>query len=69
LGAGLVTGGVIGAAAASTYPVYQTPATSAVGGYCATAVRKCVLTSSAPVGTGCSCRVQGGRARGTVVGL
>lgn len=69
LGAGLVTGSVIGAAAASTYPIYQTPVTSAVGGYCATEVRTCALTSSAPVGTGCSCRVQGGRARGTVVGL
>jgi hypothetical protein len=66
--AGLVTGSVIGAAAASSYPVYQTPASSAVGGYCATAVRTCGLTNSAPVGTGCSCRTQGGRARGTVVG-
>jgi hypothetical protein len=49
--AGLVTGSVIGAAAASTYPAYQTP-----------------VSSAAPVGTGCSCRTQGGRARGTVVG-
>ena len=66
--AGLVTGSVIGAAAASTYPVYQTPIPSTMGGYCATTVRTCALTNSAPVGTGCSCRTQGGRARGTVVG-
>jgi hypothetical protein len=66
--AGLVTGSVIGAAAASTYPVYQTPISSTVGGYCATTVRTCALTNAAPVGTGCSCRTQGGRARGTVVG-
>jgi hypothetical protein len=66
--AGLVTGSVIGAAAASTYPVYQTPMSSTVGGYCATTVRTCALSNSAPMGTGCSCRTQGGRARGTVVG-
>lgn len=66
--AGLVTGSVIGAAAASTYPVYQTPISSTIGGYCATTVRTCALINSAPVGTGCSCRTQGGRARGTVVG-
>ena len=65
--AGLVTGSVIGAAAASTYPVYQTPIPSTMGGYCATTVRTCAR-HSAPVGTGCSCRTQGGRARGNVVG-
>jgi hypothetical protein len=72
-GWGLATGAVIGAAA--TYPyynypysTYQTPVSSTVGGYCATTVRTCALTSAAPVGTGCSCRVSGGRARGTVVG-
>ncbi len=72
-GAGLVTGSIVGAAA--TYPYYnypystnQTPISSAAGGYCATSVRTCALSNSAPVGTGCSCRTQGGRARGTVVG-
>ena len=72
-GWGLASGAVIGAAA--TYPyynypysTYQTPVSSTVGGYCATSVRTCALTSAAPVGTGCSCRVSGGRARGTVVG-
>ncbi|MDF2970482.1 MAG: hypothetical protein K0R61_932 [Microvirga sp.] len=75
-GWGLATGALIGAAA--TYPyydypyynypyaTYQTPVASADGGYCVTAVRTCALTNSAPIGTGCSCRVQGGRARGTV---
>lgn len=73
VGAGLVTGGIIGAAA--TYPynnypysTYQTPVSSAVGGYCATSVRTCALINPAVVGTGCSCRTSGGRARGTVVG-
>jgi hypothetical protein len=72
-GWGLATGAIIGAAA--TYPYYnypyspyQTPVSSTVGGYCATSVKTCALTSAAPVGTGCSCRVSGGRARGTVVG-
>jgi hypothetical protein len=71
--AGLATGAAIGAAA--TYPyynypyaTYQTPVASADGGYCATSVRTCALASPAPVGTGCSCRTSGGRARGTVVG-
>ncbi len=71
-GAGLVTGSVIGAAA--TYPyynypysTYQTPVTSTSGGYCATTVRTCALINPAPVGTGCSCRTQGGRARGSVI--
>jgi hypothetical protein len=79
--AGLATGAVIGAAATypyynypySTYPystpysTYQTPVASGDGGYCATPVRTCALTSAAPVGTGCSCRISGGRARGSVV--
>jgi hypothetical protein len=69
--AGLATGAAIGAAAASTYPsyypAYSTPATSTLGGYCATSVRTCAMTSSAPVGIGCSCRTSGGRARGSVV--
>jgi hypothetical protein len=73
VGAGLVTGSIIGAAA--TYPyynypysTYQTPVSSAVGGYCATSVRTCALITPAAVGTGCSCSTSGGRARGTVVG-
>jgi hypothetical protein len=65
--AGLVTGTLIGAAAASTYPVYTTPVPPPIGGYCATPVRTCDLIDPAPVGIGCSCRTAGGRARGTVV--
>jgi len=68
--AGLATGAVIGAAASTYYTdpaAYQTPVSSEIGGYCATPTRTCALTSSAPVGIGCSCRTQGGRARGTVV--
>ena len=64
---GLATGIAIGAAAAMPAPVYATPA-GAVGSYCATPVRTCALINAAPVGTGCSCRVTGGRARGTVTG-
>jgi hypothetical protein len=66
-GWGLTTGAVIGAAATYPYSTYQTPVSSTVGGYCATAVRTCALTSAAPVGAGCSCRTAEGRARGTVV--
>lgn len=72
--AGLAAGTAIGAAAA--YPAYADPAypiysdaydePSAIGGYCATPVRTCALIDQAPVGTGCSCRVAGGRARGVV---
>jgi hypothetical protein len=65
--AGLATGLVLGTAAASTYPVYATPAQSPDGGYCATPVRTCALINPAPLGTGCSCRTARGRARGTVV--
>lgn len=73
VGAGLVTGSVIGAAAAYPYynypySTYQTPVSSSVGGYCATSVRTCALIRPAPFGTGCSCSTPGGRARGTVVG-
>ncbi|WP_445500520.1 hypothetical protein [Microvirga sp. G4-2] len=80
-GWGLATGALIGAAAtypyyndsyygypyySYPYSTYQTPIASASGGYCVTPVRTCALTSSAPIGTGCSCSTPGGRARGTV---
>lgn len=78
VGAGLATAAVIGAAAgypgygypAYGYPVYPAyevlPAAS--GGQCSTAVKICTLYEPGPIGTGCSCRVPGGRARGVVVG-
>lgn len=79
-GAGLATAATIGALA--TYPVYPDyydypaypvyPAYGAVpaasGGRCSTPVKICTLYERAPLGIGCSCRVPGGRARGTVVG-
>ena len=40
---------------------------SSLGGFCATRVRTCQLYEAAPVGAPCSCRIPGGRARGSVV--
>jgi hypothetical protein len=48
--------------AATTQPYADAP----LGGFCATPIRTCQLYSAAPIGTGCSCRVAGGRARGDV---
>ena len=68
---GLATAAVIGAAA--SYPAYGYPAypayevlPAASGGQCSTPVKICTLYEPAPLGTGCSCRVPGGRARGSV---
>jgi hypothetical protein len=36
------------------------------GNYCATSVKTCLLHESGWLGTGCSCRVHGGRAQGFV---
>ncbi|MCU4181849.1 hypothetical protein [Bosea sp. BH3] len=49
-------------------PVYAEPVYGQIGGYCATEVRTCQLIDPSVIGSGCSCRVSGGRARGTVVG-
>jgi hypothetical protein len=51
---------IAAAAAQSDYP------DSSIGGSCATPARTCQLYSAAPVGTGCSCKVPGGRMRGVV---
>lgn len=52
-----------------SYPVYGAyPTRSALGGYCSTSVKTCTLIDPAAIGGGCSCRVAGGRARGSVVG-
>lgn len=52
-----------------SYPAYETyPVRSALGGYCSTPIKTCQLINAAGIGGGCSCRVAGGRARGTVVG-
>lgn len=82
-GAGLATAATIGALttypaypdyydypAYPAYPVYPAyeVAPAANGGQCSTPVKICTLYERAPLGIGCSCRVPGGRARGTVVG-
>lgn len=49
-------------------PYYAVPAVPAgIGAYCQTPVRTCRLINPSGIGGGCSCRVAGGRARGTVV--
>lgn len=48
-------------------PYYAAPVSSGIGDYCQTPVRTCKLINAADLGAGCSCRVAGGRARGTVV--
>ena len=48
-------------------PVYAAPVSRGIGGYCSTPVRTCQLINVAEVGSGCSCSVAGGRARGAVV--
>jgi hypothetical protein len=37
-----------------------------LGDYCATPAKTCELYSAARMGAGCSCKVPGGRAHGTV---
>jgi hypothetical protein len=78
--AGLAAGTILGAAAVpyyyDPYPypypygyrAYAAPVAGPIGGYCATPVRTCQLIEPSVIGGGCSCRVAGGRARGTVVG-
>ena len=42
------------------------PGVAGSGSYCATPVKTCLLYESGWLGTGCSCRVPGGHARGFV---
>lgn len=52
------------------YEAYPVPVPVPVGGvgrYCETPVKTCQLINVAQVGGGCSCKVTGGRSRGTVV--
>lgn len=74
---GLAAAAALGAVAAypsypvyPAYPVYQAYETvpAMEGGMCSTPVKTCTLYEPAPLGIGCSCRVPGGHARGTVVG-
>ncbi len=48
-------------------PVVSVGAVAADGNYCATSVKTCLLYEPGWLGTGCSCRVPGGLARGTVI--
>ena len=48
-------------------PYYVAPVSSGIGEYCRTPVRTCRLIDPAELGVGCSCRVAGGRAYGSVV--
>lgn len=41
-------------------------ATGSIGMHCATSVKTCLLRNASYIGGGCSCKVSGGRARGTV---
>jgi hypothetical protein len=55
-------------AAAATAPLTtgRSVATGQMGNFCATSVKTCELRHASYIGGGCSCRVPGGRARGTV---
>lgn len=48
-------------------PYYAAPVSSGIGDYCQTPIRTCQLINPAELGASCSCRVAGGRARGSVV--
>ncbi|TAJ31698.1 hypothetical protein [Bosea sp. (in: a-proteobacteria)] len=80
VGAGLAAAATIGALATyppyavypdygpayPVYPAYQ-PEPVVAGDHCSTPVKMCTLYRPAQLGVGCSCKVAGGRARGTVV--
>ena len=55
-----------GLAAVATAPLTTGRSVAVGGNYCATPVRTCLLYHSSWVGNGCSCKVYGGRARGSV---
>ena len=62
---------VYGYSAPSVYgysaPLGSSLGVAAAGNYCATDVKTCLLYEPGWLGTGCSCKVPDGRARGTVV--
>jgi len=53
-------------AAAATAPLMTGRSVAASGNYCATPVKTCLLYEPGWVGTGCSCKVYDGQARGIV---
>ncbi|MGO9236272.1 MAG: hypothetical protein ACLP4V_20190 [Methylocella sp.] len=67
--AGLATAPLMTGRSVAVSSVAAAPVSGAVAGpgdYCATPERTCRLIESGWLGTGCSCRVPGGRARGFV---
>ena len=50
----------------TTAPLLTAPSVAADGMYCATPVKTCLLYEAGWLGTGCSCKIPGGLARGTV---
>ena len=62
--------GPIAVAGASAAPLYtgRSVATGPIqmGNYCSTPVKTCALYHASWVGSGCSCRIPGGRSQGTV---
>ena len=68
LGTGLATLATapLAVAAAATAPLMTGRSVAASGNYCATPVKTCLLYEPGWVGTGCSCKVYGGQARGIV---
>lgn len=67
---GLATAATAPLAAATTVATApftgQSAATGQIGKFCTTSARTCGLRQASYVGNGCSCRVPGGRARGSV---
>ncbi len=60
----LMTGRSVAVSGAASSPVPG--GVAGPGNYCATSVKTCLLRESGWLGTGCSCKVYGGRARGFV---
>ena len=67
-GAGLAAAATapLALAADATEPLVTGRSVAAAGNYCATPMKTCLLQEPGWLGTGCSCKVEGGRARGTV---
>ncbi len=55
-----------GLAALGTAPLMTGRSAAVSGNYCATPVKTCLLYEPGWLGTGCSCKVYGGHARGLV---
>jgi hypothetical protein len=68
IGSGLaaLAGAPLAVAADVTAPLVTGRSVAASGNYCATSVKTCLLYEPGWVGTGCSCKVNDGEARGTV---